>query len=80
MCTLEQYILHFATNKWKDNHFTWFKKKKFSLSLGIVSIFSVTFTRSKHMKGSKEHYLLGQKPNAKFQGNPLCQTTKQHNS
>ena len=31
------------------------------------------------MKVSKECYLLGQKQSANFQGNPLCQATKQPN-
>ena len=35
-------------------------------------------TRSKHLKSSKECYLLGQDKSSKFWGNLLCQATKQH--
>ena len=32
----------------------------------------------KHIKGSKERYLLGQDKTSNFRGNPLCQATKRH--
>ena len=35
-------------------------------------------TRSKHIKGLKERYFLGQRQSGNFRGNPLCQATKRH--
>jgi len=44
---------------------------------GVVVV-DLLETRSKHMKGSKERYLLGQKQSANFRGNPFCEAAKRH--
>ena len=45
------------------------------VALHLLQVFN---TRSKHITGSKERYLLGQDKTSKFWGNPLCQATKRH--
>ena len=42
------------------------------------NINKMTKTRSKHITGSKERYLLGRAKTRKISGNPLCQATKRH--